>query len=55
MPLANIKRRESVSGQGIAELKHRELKTVYSTWALQAGESFYCSLKFWDWKSTALN
>ena len=31
MPLANIKRRESVPGQGIAKLKRREQKTVYNT------------------------
>ena len=30
MPLANIKRRESVPGQGIAKLKCREQKKVYS-------------------------
>ena len=30
MPLANIKRRESVPGQGIAKLKHRKQKTVNS-------------------------
>ena len=31
MPLANIIRRESVPGQGIAKLKRREQKTVYSS------------------------
>ena len=30
MPLTNIKRRESVPGQGIAKLKRREQTTVYS-------------------------
>ena len=30
MPLANIKRNESVYGEGIAKLKRREQKTVYS-------------------------
>ena len=30
MPLANIKRRESVPGEGIAKLKRCEQKTVYS-------------------------
>ena len=30
MPLANIKRRESVPRQEIAKLKRREQKTVYS-------------------------
>ena len=30
MPLANIKRRESVPGQVIVKLKHREQKTVNS-------------------------
>ena len=31
MPLVNIKRRESVPGQGIMKLKRREQKTVYIT------------------------
>ena len=34
MPLAKIKRRESVPGQGIAKLKRREQKTVYCEYSL---------------------
>ena len=30
MPLANIKRRKSIPGQGITKLKRSEQKTVYS-------------------------
>ena len=31
MPIVNIKHSESVPGQGIAKVKRREQKTVYST------------------------
>ena len=37
MPLGNIKRRESVPCQGIAKLKRRKKKTVYSI-------QLYCSI-----------
>ena len=63
MSLTNVKRRESVPGQGIAKLKRREQKTVYSimVWKYEGhpknNESCWTSRKPWHvayWNFTCL-